>query len=73
MWFLPTRITLFKRFVAQNVEAAGWLRRIKNIRHYERGRADMQTVVALGVIPQGFGMGLGQPPAGVPPFPSPRP
>ncbi|GAA4523186.1 hypothetical protein GCM10023174_04750 [Chelativorans composti] len=69
----PEFTILFKRFVAQNVEAEGWLRRIENIRHYEQGRADMQTAIALGVIPQGFGMGLGQPPAGVPSIPLPTP
>ncbi|GAA4529731.1 hypothetical protein GCM10023174_19720 [Chelativorans composti] len=53
MVLAPTLITLFNRFVAQNVEAEAWLRRIENIRHYERGRADMQTAIALGVIPQG--------------------
>src|SRR5690606_15064377 len=53
---------LFNRFVRQNVEAEGWLRRAERIREYERGRADMQAAIALGLVPRGMGSGPGCPP-----------
>src|SRR5690606_17783571 len=32
-----------------------WFKRAEAVRHYERGRADMQAAHAFGAIPQSFG------------------
>lgn len=50
---------LFNRFVRQNVEADAWLRHVERIQEYERGRADMQAAIELGLVRPGVGTGPG--------------
>jgi integrase len=45
---------LFEHFVRQNVDAEAWFKRAEAVRHYERGRADMQAAHAFGAVPQSF-------------------
>lgn len=50
----PDYFDLFKRFVVQNVDAENWLRKAENVRHYERGRADMEAALQVGAAPASF-------------------
>lgn len=50
----PDYFTLFQRFVKQNVEAEGRLRKDDNLRHYEKGRSDMQALLGHGPVPDSF-------------------
>lgn len=50
----PDYLELFKRFVTQNVDAENWLRKAENVRHYERGRADMEAALQVGAAPASF-------------------
>jgi integrase len=50
----PEYQTLFERFVRQNADAEAWFRRAEGVRHYERGRADMQAALSFGAVPQSF-------------------
>jgi len=59
----PEYTSLFQRFVQQNVEAETWLRTAEAVRHYERGRADMQAALAFGAVPASFSAAPANPPA----------
>jgi hypothetical protein len=50
----PDYFQLFQHFVKQNVEAEEWLRKAENLRHYERGRADMEAKFGLASVPASF-------------------
>ncbi len=50
----PEFPTLLKTFVQQNVDAEAYLRKAENVRHYERGRADMEAAYKFGAAPASF-------------------
>jgi integrase len=50
----PDYYALFQQFVRQNVDAEHALRKAETVRHYERGRSDMQAALSVGAIPQSF-------------------